>query len=47
MQAQVSSTRLDHNGILTSGTAIEHGDGPRVTLNGQTYRSRMTTSFSR
>lgn len=47
MQAQVSSTRLDHDGILTSGTAIDHGDGPHVTLDGRAYRSMLTTTFSR
>ncbi|MFT4842398.1 MAG: hypothetical protein ACJA0V_000284 [Planctomycetota bacterium] len=47
MQAQISSARLDHDGILTSGTAIDHGDGPRVTLAGRTYRSKLATTFSR
>ncbi|MFT4513402.1 MAG: hypothetical protein ACI91B_002104 [Planctomycetota bacterium] len=47
MQAQVSSTRLDYGGILQSGTAIDHGDGPRVTLEGRAYRSKMSTTFSR
>jgi hypothetical protein len=40
MQAQASSTKIDHDGILTSATAIDRGDGPRLTLAGRTYHQR-------
>ena len=46
MQAHVSSTKLDHDGILTSATAIDRGDGPRLTLAGRAYRSKMSTTLS-
>lgn len=47
MPARTSSARRNHNGILTNAATIDHGDGPPVTLNGQDYRSRLSTTFSR
>jgi hypothetical protein len=45
MPTQVSSTRRNHDGILTNAVAIDHGDGPPVTLAGRDYRSKMSTTF--
>lgn len=47
MQAKVASSRNDHDGIVSPGRAIPHGDGPRVTIDGRGFKSTMTTSFVR
>jgi hypothetical protein len=46
MPAQTSSARRNHDGILTDVATIDHGDGPPVTLSGQDYRSKLSTTFS-
>ncbi len=47
MQAEVASARNDHDGIITPGQAIQHGDGPRVTIDGREFKSTMSTTFVR
>lgn len=47
MQAEVASARHDHDGIITPGPAILHGDGPRVTIDGRAFKSTMSTTFVR
>lgn len=47
MQAEVASARNDHDGIITPGRAIQHGDGPRVTIDGREFKSTMSTTFVR
>lgn len=47
MQSEVASTQLHHEGLVASGSKIEHGDGPRVTLEGRNYRSTLRTTVQR
>jgi hypothetical protein len=47
MQAEVASARNDHDGIITPGRVIQHGDGPRVTIDGREFKSTMSTTFVR
>jgi hypothetical protein len=34
----------NHDGAVANGLAIEHGDGPAVTIEGRSYRSSITTT---
>ncbi|MEO6596521.1 MAG: hypothetical protein ABIP94_17355 [Planctomycetota bacterium] len=46
MPTDVASTRACHDGPVTSGQSIEHGDGPPVTLEGRSHRSAITTTLT-
>ncbi|MCR9247240.1 MAG: hypothetical protein NXI31_19580 [bacterium] len=42
--AEVSSQRLTHDGPVTPGTTVQHGDGPAIDRGGRRYRTTgMTT----
>ena len=47
MQAKIATARNHHDGIVTPRRAISHGDGPRITLGDQTFKSTMSTTFVR
>lgn len=44
MLADVARTSSHHDGAVANGQAIEHGDGPTVTIDGRGYRSGITTT---
>ena len=44
MLSEVARTSSSHDGTVTNGQAIEHGDGPTVTIDGRSYRSVIATT---
>ncbi|MEZ6038768.1 MAG: hypothetical protein R3F29_14900 [Planctomycetota bacterium] len=47
MQSELAVTRLRHDGVVANGQTIEHGNGPRVTIDGRAYDSSMATTTRR
>jgi hypothetical protein len=43
MAEEASQVRATHDGIVTNGQLVEHGDGPSVTIDGRSCRSVLTT----
>lgn len=44
MTSEVGRVTTGHDGVVANGQAIEHGDGPAVTLDGRTSRSALATT---
>lgn len=44
MLGEVARTSSCHDGTVANGQAIEHGDGPTVTIDGRGYRSAIATT---
>ncbi|MCB9879617.1 MAG: hypothetical protein H6835_18640 [Planctomycetes bacterium] len=47
MEADLAMTRLRHDGAVTSGQSITHGNGPRVNIDGRAFDSTLTTTIRR
>ena len=47
MQAEVDTTRLDHDGVGERGGSIDQGEGPAVVLEDRGFRSTMATTVRR
>jgi len=44
MTPEVARTLAGHDGAVANGQAIEHGDGPAVTVDNRSYRSSLGTT---
>jgi len=41
-----ATSRFAHDGAVAKGQAVEHGDGPLVTIDGRTFRTTLATVVS-
>ena len=47
MPASISTSLVEHDAAIEWNQAVQHGDGPPLTVEGRSYRSRLTTTIQR